>query len=171
MEHSQLFLQNQRKIRFQEIEFFWTFPEKSQMFKNIANLFIRKMYLSKFWARSEQLFSQGFYKGFPYKNFPWEFLVKWTQIKFEGNSLIFFSRRSEKNTKDFLVKKERKKKRERKKERIKKRLVLHVLYPYLRRPLPNRHRASGGNEWVTDWVRKKVPLILLKIGSDEVQSK
>ena len=50
-----------------------------------------------------------------------------------------------------------------------------VLYPYLRRPLPNNRRASGGNEWLTDWltdwVIKKVPLILLKIGSDEVQDK
>ena len=27
-----------------------------------------------------------------------------------------------------------------------------VLYPYLRRPLPNNRRASGGNDWVSDWV-------------------
>jgi len=44
-----------------------------------------------------------------------------------------------------------------------------VLYPYLRRPLPNNRRASGGNELLSS--RKKGSFILLKIGSDEVQSK
>ena len=32
----------------------------------------------------------------------------------------------------------------------------------------HNHGDSRGNEWLIDWVLKKVPLILLKIGSDEV---
>ena len=44
--------------------------------------------------------------------------------------------------------------KERKKDWMKERTE-GVLYPYLRRPLPNNRRASGGNEWLTDWVTEK----------------
>ena len=59
--------------------------------------------LKKCWKKSESsskfwiFFSKSHcYRGLFFQNFPWELLVKWTRIKFKGNSLYFFSRRSEK---------------------------------------------------------------------------
>ena len=69
--------------------------------------------------------------------------------------------------------KERKRKKERKKGEIfYKQASLARAVPLPTTPLTwQRASAASDNDWVSDWLRKKVPLNFLKIGSDEVQDK
>ena len=50
-----------------EIALFSTFSKKISNIPKLTKFIYSEMYLSKFWARSEQLLSRDFYKGFPYK--------------------------------------------------------------------------------------------------------
>ena len=113
MEHSPLFLQNQKKIRFQV----WNF-EKFQTWNRISlNFFNKSLECSKIneiyllWNVSELVLSK---------------------IRIQWDSFVKFS----------VGKKERKKKRKERKMKERKERTEGALYPYLRRPLPKQPHAS-----------------------------
>ena len=115
MEHLRFFLQNLKKIRFQVWNFvkfqtwnriIFNFFKKNRKYSKINEIYLFGNVSDQILSKIRATFVRRFLQGISFiKNFPWELLVKWTRIKFKGNSLTFFSRRSEKNTKDFLVKK------------------------------------------------------------------
>ena len=110
-----LFFAKSEKIRFEV----WNLAIFQTWNRIIFNIFkksleyskIRKIYLfgnisEQILSKIRQVWSARFLQGISFiKNLPWELLVKWTRIKFRGNSLIFFFKKVRKKYKGFPCKK------------------------------------------------------------------
>ena len=100
MEHWRFFLQNLKKIRFQVWNFvkfqiwnriIFNFFKKSHKYSKINEIYLFGNVSEQILSKIRTTFVRRFLQGISFiKNFPWELLLKWTRIKFQGNSLIFF---------------------------------------------------------------------------------
>ena len=119
---------------------------------------------------------ENFYKGFPCKKkITWEFFVKWTKIRIQWDSFVNFSVGGSRSIYRGIPYKIED-------EKFYKGfpcniglICLHHFFMGMKFDFKFEIWESFSkdfyvNDWVTDWVRKKVPLILLKIGSEEVNN-